>query len=320
VLCAIDVQLGKFGQPLFGSCHELFETAANAYEVIDGQQRITAIQEFFSNNLRLVGLEHWPELDGRTYTTLPAQLRAGIERRSITYVVVLRETVADEEEALFIKQTLFERLNTGGIKLSAQEVRNNLYQGPFNQMIWDLAETPLFKQIWLPRLAVGREERRSEADFFSSMQDLEVILRFFALRHHDKFRGSIKHFLDLYMSRSRSFDQATIQFLKDLYLRTLQLGHDIYGRHLFCEFSSERNAWKSRPLRAVADAVMIALNDRLEQQTCLAQRREEIVSATEELFRRHPKSEIIGRLNTAADVRKRIELFQRLFGPFCEAR
>ena len=43
--------------PLF-----LYETTYNAYEVIDGQQRITAVRAFYDNELELKGLEHWPEL------------------------------------------------------------------------------------------------------------------------------------------------------------------------------------------------------------------------------------------------------------------
>jgi hypothetical protein len=68
-------------------------------------------------------------LNGRTYSTLPSQVRSGLDRRSISYVVVLKESTPDEEDALFLRQTVFARLNTGGIKLEHQEIRNCLYQG-----------------------------------------------------------------------------------------------------------------------------------------------------------------------------------------------
>ncbi|XWK88512.1 MAG: DUF262 domain-containing protein [Phormidium sp.] len=45
----------------------LFEKEYNFYEVMDGQQRITAIRDFYENKLRLTGLELWSELNGRTY-------------------------------------------------------------------------------------------------------------------------------------------------------------------------------------------------------------------------------------------------------------
>jgi uncharacterized protein with ParB-like and HNH nuclease domain len=112
--------------PLF-----LYETQYNTYEVMDGQQRITAIQSFYANELELTGLERWPELNGKTILKLPPKIRAGIDCRSISYVVLLTESAENEEEALLLKQLVFERLNTGGVELSQQEVRNCIYQGPF---------------------------------------------------------------------------------------------------------------------------------------------------------------------------------------------
>jgi hypothetical protein len=62
----------------------LYEKNFNSYEVMDGQQRIKAIKDFYDNNFKLKGLKIWPELNGRSYKTLPENIRAGIDRRSIT--------------------------------------------------------------------------------------------------------------------------------------------------------------------------------------------------------------------------------------------
>ena len=45
----------------------LYERAYNSYEVMDGQQRITAISDFYNNRFALTGLDLWPELNGLTY-------------------------------------------------------------------------------------------------------------------------------------------------------------------------------------------------------------------------------------------------------------
>jgi hypothetical protein len=52
--------------PLF-----VYESDLAKYEVMDGQQRITAIKEFYGNKLVLRGLDQWPELNGRIYDKLP---------------------------------------------------------------------------------------------------------------------------------------------------------------------------------------------------------------------------------------------------------
>jgi hypothetical protein len=91
---------------------------------MDGQQRITAIQDFYENKLSLTGLELWPELNGRTYNQLPQKIRAGIDRRSISSTVIIAESTSDPEEALFLKQKTLSVL-TGGVDLSSyRQVRN----------------------------------------------------------------------------------------------------------------------------------------------------------------------------------------------------
>ena len=73
--------------PLF-----VYESSLAKYEVMDGQQRITAIRDFYTNIFELESLEQWPELNGRKYATLPIEIRKGLDRRSISYIVLLKES------------------------------------------------------------------------------------------------------------------------------------------------------------------------------------------------------------------------------------
>src|SRR5207248_2770229 len=82
------------------------------------------------------------------YLRLPPKIKAGIDRRSISYTVLLHESAETEEEAMLLKQLVFERLNTGGTKLSQQEVRNCLYHGPFNSLLLELSKEPAFRRAW----------------------------------------------------------------------------------------------------------------------------------------------------------------------------
>jgi hypothetical protein len=81
----------------------LYEREYNSYEVMDGQQRITAIKDFYNNNLKLEGLELWSELNGRTYQQLPDKIKAGIDRRAISSIVLITESTQSTEEAFFLK-------------------------------------------------------------------------------------------------------------------------------------------------------------------------------------------------------------------------
>src|SRR5262245_34137240 len=70
----------------------LYENDLNRYEVMDGQQRLNAILEFYENRLTLAGLETWKVLNGLTYSECPPRLQSGLDRRRISANVLLQRT------------------------------------------------------------------------------------------------------------------------------------------------------------------------------------------------------------------------------------
>jgi hypothetical protein len=69
----------------------LYEKELNRYEVMDGQQRLASLLDFYSNKLQLTGLETWAGLNKRKYSDLPPRLKRGLDRRRISAVVLLAE-------------------------------------------------------------------------------------------------------------------------------------------------------------------------------------------------------------------------------------
>ncbi|MEH1956448.1 DUF262 domain-containing protein [Nostoc sp.] len=215
----------------------LYEKEFNFYEVMDGQQRITALRDFYENRLILTGLELWPELNKRTYATLPTKIRAGIDRRSISSIVLITESASNPEEAMLLKQLAFERLNTGGIALSQQEVRNCLYYGKFNQLLLDLATNSIFAEAW--EIPLDSKLKLVQNNLYKKMEDAELVLRFFALRHVNDFRRGMEGFLDLYMIKSLKFSDEDIDILKNIFIKTVDLAHKIYAENLFKPFDPQ---------------------------------------------------------------------------------
>lgn len=292
----------------------LYERNYNSYEVMDGQQRITAVRDFYENKLKLAGLELWPELNGMRYTDLPSKIRAGIDRRSISSIVLLKESAPDDEEAVLLRQLVFERLNTGGVKLEKQEIRNALYQGKFNDLLLRLSRLDTFRSAWnLPLFTAEERENQTlpiySVPFFQKMEDLDVILRFYALRHVKHYKLGMQGFLDLYMVRSLNFQESDVVFLEELYTETILLGKDIYGDLLFKPFDPITETWVDKPTKAFYDSVMVGLSMFLDQRETLVQKRAEIVEATKNLFRLHEAGTFTGRGNTKKDIEDRITLF-----------
>jgi hypothetical protein len=295
--------------PLF-----VYESDFAKYEVMDGQQRISAIKDFYSNKLKLKGLEQWPELNGRIYDTLPSAIRKGIDRRSLSYFVLLKESATSSEDEILLRQQVFERLNTGGMTLSNQEIRNSIYHGRFTLMLLEAAKNPRFRAAWGVPLYTLEEDIQPPSllldnNFWAQMRDLEVILRFFALRHAQHYRRGMAGFLDLYSVRARAFTEEDVSFLLTLFETTIDLAADVFGELLFRPWDVSDRAWSPRAQVAFADAVMVGFSRHIDEMMIIRQRSSAIIDATKQLFTGHEEGTFTGQKNTKADVQRRISLF-----------
>ncbi|WP_413172525.1 DUF262 domain-containing protein [Anabaena azotica] len=285
----------------------LYEKEYNVYEVMDGQQRITALRDFYENDLKLTGLELWPELNGRTYKELPAKIKAGIDRRSISTIVLITESTSSPEEALFLRKLVFERVNTGGVKLSRQEIRNSSFYGKLNQLLLDLSANPIFAEAW--NIPINDDEKLLKNNLYKKMEDAELVLRFFALRNTDKFSRGMEGFLDLYMMKSLSFSDEDIEFLKNIFIQTINLAHQIYRENLFKPFDPQSDTWKDRSYKAYYDAVMVSFSRHLADADSLVARKPRLLEETKRLFREDEAKLFTGGGKTQDDLKERIKLF-----------
>jgi hypothetical protein len=152
-------------------------------EIIDGSQRIRTLDNFLSNKLTLEGLTRLSNAVGLRFTDLskPRQLRF---KRSTIRVIELTEQ-ADEDA----RREMFERLNSGGTKLTSMEVRRGVVDGPFMQFVSECAEYALFRNL------VVLSERNAKRKEFE-----ELVLRFFAyLNNYLNFQKSVESFLTDYL-------------------------------------------------------------------------------------------------------------------------
>ena len=251
----------------------LYEYDYDKYEVMDGLQRITAIIDFYDNKYRLTGLEEWKELDGKRYKDLPEKIREGIDRRQLQVITLLKESAASIERADRIKRLVFERLNTGGVKLLPQEIRNAIYNGIGNEMCQDLSQNILFKTLW----DIPTENSIDEADYdlqdqiedeklqrrlernalYKRMYDVELVLRFFAMRNIEDFDYSLSDVLDDTLYALNQYDSENIETLSNLFVSTLAKANSLFGNNAFRCFINEK--W-SAPARMIYDPMMMVLS------------------------------------------------------------
>jgi hypothetical protein len=244
----------------------LYEYEYSKYEVMDGLQRLTSIYEFYKNKFALEGLEYWTELNGRHYKDLPIKIKEGIDRRYISSIVLLEETAKTPEEAEALKQIVFERLNSGGEKLTPQETRNALYNGKFNQLCIKLAENDKFKKMW--------NIESTDNAIYKKMEDVELVLRFFAYRFIEQFKHTKEKFFDDYLKKANTFDLVTLKKLENLFNDTIDLTWHIFEKDAFILPKNERQ--NKRPTTVIYDPLMQVFSQYIDNKSALINKKEEI--------------------------------------------
>ena len=306
----------------------LYEISFSEYEVMDGLQRLTAISQFYKDEFALEGLMEWKELNGRRYSELPEQIQKGIDRRYLSSIILLQETAKNENEAQRLKQLVFERINSGGEKLTAQETRNALYPGKLNSLCLKLARDKNFCQMWnIPEPIFDTPDAEKVTDeltknpLFSRMEDAELVLRFFAYRQIEKWEGvSLETFLDEFLLKGNFFAEEIISNYAHIFKRTISLIYSTLGETAFWLIRKRKfkdgseGEWKyyERPTKVLYDPLMYLFSNYIEQEELLLERKEQLKVKLEALY--IEKQEVLGGRNTNRnDVLSRIELINQVF-------
>ena len=212
----------------------LIEKEDGVLELIDGLQRISSMIHFMNSQaiqldpLTLDGCDLVGELNGQTFKSLPITLQLRLKRTSIRTVVIKRQS------SQFLRYEMFKRLNTGGSKLSEQDIRNvnaRMMGDPgtaFYNFLMDCAADAAFTETTdlLPQSAVEARARE------------ELVLRFFAVKNfRQNFKGSISDWLDNFMESillsGAAFDMDEERRIFNRVFNALQ---EKFGQHAFVKY------------------------------------------------------------------------------------
>ncbi len=206
--------------------------------VIDGNQRVNSINLFLKDEYELKGLSAYPELEGLLFSDLDPRFQRHLLNRTLRCICILKDTHPQ------IKFDVFERLNTGSVKLSAQELRHGLYMGSLMKKIAILSKNSIFK-----KLTMTENDKRMKAD--------ELILRFFAfLNEWENYNKPLADFLNKYCERNRNMDDNSLLSLESQFLSTLMKVNAVLGNKSFRTFDQQHKSPKFNA--ALFDAQMIA--------------------------------------------------------------
>jgi len=198
----------------------LAESQDGTEEVIDGQQRFRSFFDYLDGKFSLRGLKAIPEINGKKFTELEKPMQKLIENYSVRIVTFKKES--DEN----LRFEIFERLNTGAMPLNAQELRNCVYRGNYNQLLIDLSEDLEYRDL----MGLVGPERR--------MKDVEYVLRFASFFHYTylKYKPSMARFLNEDMRKYQHISQNDISELSKAFKQTMSVIRSLLGKNAFHRF------------------------------------------------------------------------------------
>lgn len=181
----------------------MFYVAANedgSWDVVDGLQRLTTIRDFLlgeerneknektvpeATSFALTKLEFWGErFNNKTFSQIE---RDSLHARIVNNIMEteMRFTVINPGTPEEVKRNIFKRINTGGMPLTAQEIRHALYQGHSSRLLEKLVALPFFKSAVDNSIDDSRMAAR------------ELVLRYlaFSLLGPKQYSGDMDRFL-----------------------------------------------------------------------------------------------------------------------------
>lgn len=149
-----------------------------------------------------------------------------IRNTTIHAIIFVQEHPAADDTSLY---QVFERINTSGRTLLPQEIRNCVYQGALNTLLFELNS----EACWRTLFGAAEDAR---------MRDMEYILRFFALQPAevaavDRERLSLKKHLNTFMKRRVDLADEEVQHLRNVFLQVMNFIRATWGEVAFHNIS-----------------------------------------------------------------------------------
>lgn len=201
--------------------------------VIDGLQRLTAFNNFLVGRKddegvwvkeKLCGLEYMADFNGKTFDDLPRQYIRRIKETPIVAYIVEKGTPEG------IVYNIFERINTGGVKLNKQEIRHAMYGGKATELLQRLAESELFIQATQHAILSKRMEDREYINRYIAFTELDYV---------DEYEGNVDDFLRKALKKVNQYDDKNIVRIEQTFYRVMKGCKDIFGKFAFRKYNND---------------------------------------------------------------------------------
>ena len=209
-----------------------YENEDGKYQVIDGQQRLSTIKEFVKGEFKLSGLEYLGhKYNKKSFDDIDIKYKQRIYRTQIAV------NILDARSPKKVIYDIFRRVNTGGVNLNPQEMRNAICKPEVRAFLIRGTKNKNY-------LLATRQKIKDER-----MDSQELVLRFYAFYKLYDFQKGILHYdypniaamlddaiEDLNNMQEKARNELEIKF--DL---AMQRAYDAFGKYCFSKIQPDGN-------------------------------------------------------------------------------
>lgn len=209
-----------------------YENEDGEYQVIDGQQRLTTIKEFVDGEFQLSGLEYLgKEYNKRKFKDLDTKYVQRIYRTQIAV------NILDARSPKNVIYDIFRRVNTGGVNLNPQEMRNALCKQEVRDFLVKSTRNENYVMATRGRVKDDR------------MDSQELVLRFYAFYKAYNYEKNILYYdypniaamLDDAIENLNKMSLEKREKLFQKFDLAMKRSYEAFGKYAFSKIQKEGN-------------------------------------------------------------------------------
>lgn len=211
----------------------VYEDEESIWHVVDGLQRMSTIHDFINGDFTLSGLQYLNKNNGKKFSELDQKYKNRINTTTLTINVI------DSLTPPQVKYDIFRRINTGGVPLNSQEIRNSTASKKTRDFFKSLVALESFQQA-----------SNSMNDL--RMQAQELILRFVAFYLNYNFntgeiiyKKGMDSFLDKIYEKINKLPQMELITIREAFDNSMKNSHLLLDRYAFRRLSPQELINKS---------------------------------------------------------------------------
>ena len=202
----------------------LDEDSAGNKSVIDGMQRLSTIHSYMNNEFPLEKMQYLFQCEKKYFRDLEPKLRGRIEDTELAV------NILDEKCPQRVKFDVFRRVNTGGLPLNFQEIRNIMASPKVRALLKNMAQCEEFQ------LATGgrmKDVRMGAQEL--CLRYLTILVSYDWKEHTFKHYYGLLKMMDQMIINLNGMSEEKLDNLFQMFRSVMTNCHEILGEYSFCK-------------------------------------------------------------------------------------